>query len=152
LIAVVDLLADFQRTPRAPKSAEPLAKRFGAPHEDDSITNNNTNDDQVKSSVRVSLLCVLTLQYTLFGGSDLQSEPTKATTPVATEAKEHQHPDTPPSDDVAVKKEAEAAALRIKIPPPQEASLEHRILQRQKQIDIGKNTPEYVNYRRMVPK
>lgn len=41
---------------------------------------------------------------------------------------------------------------RVKIPPPPESSLEHRLSQRQKQIDIGKNTPEYYNYRRLVPK
>jgi hypothetical protein len=42
--------------------------------------------------------------------------------------------------------------LRAKIPPPPESSLEHRLSQRQKQIDIGKNTPEYFNYRKIVPK
>lgn len=39
-----------------------------------------------------------------------------------------------------------------KIPPPPEASLEHRLAQRQKQLDIGKATPEYRNYRATVPR
>jgi hypothetical protein len=39
-----------------------------------------------------------------------------------------------------------------KISPPLESSPEHKIAQRQRQIDIGKNTPEYYNYRKRIPR
>lgn len=43
-------------------------------------------------------------------------------------------------------------SVRPKIAPPEKASNEHRLQQRQKQIDIGKNTPEYQLYLAKVPK
>lgn len=41
---------------------------------------------------------------------------------------------------------------RKKIPPPPQSSPERRLQQRQKQVDIGKNTPEYQYYIYTVPK
>jgi hypothetical protein len=48
--------------------------------------------------------------------------------------------------------DSDISELRTIIPPPTESSLRRKLEQRQKQLDIGKNTPEYFNYRRLVPR
>jgi hypothetical protein len=108
---------DFQRTPRAPKTAK------------STVQPRAVSDAQKK-------LAVIEKDFTFFE----HSQSTSGNSPTTQLGSNHSVTPTARSEP------------REKIPPAPESSIERKVAQRQKQIDIGKNTPEYYNYRRLVPR
>ncbi|KAI3656885.1 hypothetical protein MP638_004241 [Amoeboaphelidium occidentale] len=132
----------FERTPKAPKGISAVV----AP-------NAETNDvarevELFKSQNGIGQQANQGQEFTYFSSPVIPSAETNLA-----EKKENVVPVGPVfCDGDFTTANASDKISRKKIPPPPQSSPERRLQQRQKQVDIGKNTPEYQYYIYTVPK
>ena len=142
---------DFQRTPRAPRQLTELTQKMHA-----------VSLDTPHEQPHPPLTAVDTANFTYFHSPSMATapDPIPSTAPTtapttATTTTTAMMEGTEQPRELTIIDSLPASVLkqcRPKIPPPPKASPEHRLAQRQKQIDIGKNTPEYLYYLHLHPK